>query len=125
MGATLTLVPDATPQRLITRTAAAEEKFELLVFDRYGSLYIQTNTGWYFFATAYWYAAKVLHRLLNGIEVEGVMSYPEHRVLNSEQRNCCLYIDAETVRKSHSVDLVESDWPGVTAFFRLYRERRE
>jgi hypothetical protein len=122
MGATLTLV-STPPQPIITTGINTAEKFELLIFDRYGSLYIQTNIGWYYFATAYWLAAKTLHSLLSGNSVTGVMSYPEHRILNPEQRQCCLCLDEDTIVRAHHVDRVESDWPGVMEFFRVYRER--
>ncbi|OED35910.1 hypothetical protein AB833_29085 [Chromatiales bacterium (ex Bugula neritina AB1)] len=123
MGESLTQLSVSQRHQPQNEISKPTEHFELLVFDRYGSLYIQTDTGWYFFATAYWFAAKVLHNLLHGIEVKGIMSYPEHRVLNPIQSPCCLYLDEQTVNAAQLVDLVESDWPGVGEFFGIYRER--
>jgi len=101
-----------------------QEVFELLVFSKLGTVYIQTNKSLYCFLDKYYFAAKELHRLINGEPTTKLDRMDRlDRIDNptsAMNQDVYLCIGLEKITEALNADKVTSDWnTSVVAFFDL------
>ena len=95
------------------------EVFELISFDRTGGVSLQTSKSNYFYATAYFYAARDLVELRSGNTERLEYGIDENRITD-QSKTYKLCIDAGKLVEVLDADKVECSHPGVEEFMLRY-----
>jgi len=106
-------------------TTSEPECFEYLIFERAGTVAIQTNKSRYFYADSIYFAARDLTKVLRGQFDHLEYGISENRILDPESPEAARYlcVRLDLIQEAIEADEVTSNWSkAVVTLFQYMRD---